>query len=288
MQAVVSGAIDALRSVNPWYVAAALALYILSLLAAALRSRRILAALGHRVRFVDALLAYLAGIFVNNITPASRLGGEACRVAALGLRSGVPIQAATVSAVYDRLSEIPPIAVLVVCAVPALVATGVRIGDRLGALAIGAGVVVAGYIAYRRFVHDRTWWRSWRARIAAGALDRNTAALAVGCSTFVWVQDVARLMTVAASIGVALTIPQAAMLGTLAIVGGLVPTIGGLGAIEGGLVAGLVLFGVRADSAAAVTAVERAISYIFATGAGAASFALIGGRTLWTAVRSRS
>jgi hypothetical protein len=288
MQAVVSGAIEALRSVNPRYVAAALALYILSLVAASARWRLILGALGHRVRLVDALLAYLAGIFVNNITPASRLGGEACRIAAISLRSGVPVAAAAVAAVYDRLCELPPIVALVVCAVPALVSAGVRVGDRLIAVAIAAGVAVAVYVAYRRLLHDRAWWKTWRERIAAGALDRRTVAAAVGCSTFVWVQDVARIMTVAAAFGVGLTIPQAALLGTLAIVGGLVPTVGGLGAIEGGLVGGLLLFGVRADLAAAITAVERAISYVFATGAGASAFALIGGRSLWNAVRSRS
>jgi uncharacterized protein (TIRG00374 family) len=107
MRAVVYGAIDALRSVDPWYVAAALALYVLGVSAAGLRWRLILAALGHRVPVADALLTYLAGVFVNNVTPASRLGGEACRIAAIGLRSRVPVPAATVSAVYDRLSEVP-------------------------------------------------------------------------------------------------------------------------------------------------------------------------------------
>lgn len=288
MLAVASGAVDALRSVEPWYVAAALALYVLGVFAASIRWRLILAALGHRVRVVDALLAYLAGIFANNVTPASRLGGEACRIAAIGLRGRVPMSAATVSAVYDRLSEVPPVAALVLCGVPALRFVGVGVRDRLLAMLIAAGLAAAGYVAYRRFLHERTWWKTWRGRASAGALDRGTAALAVGCSGVVWVQDVVRLMTVAAAFGVTLTVSQAAVLAVLTIIGGLVPTIGGLGAIEGGLVAGLMLFGIGGKTAAAITAVERAISYVFSTSAGAAAFALIGGRTLWDAVRSRS
>jgi uncharacterized membrane protein YbhN (UPF0104 family) len=286
MRAVVYGAIDALRSVDPWYVAAALALYVLGVSAAGLRWRLILAALGHRVPVADALLTYLAGIFVNNVTPASRLGGEACRIAAIGLRSRVPAAAATVSAVYDRLSEVPPVAGLMLCSIPALISVGVQVHDPLLAMPIAAGVAAVGYLAYRRFLHERTWWKSWRERVSAGALDRGTAALAVGWSSIVWVQDVIRLMTVAAAFGVTLTVSQACVLAVLTIVGGVVPTVGGLGAIEGGLVAGLMLFGVSAHTAAAITAVERTISYVFATSAGAAAFVLIGGRTLWNAVRS--
>jgi hypothetical protein len=288
MHTIVSGAIRALRSVDARYVAAALALYVVSLVLAASRTRVVLGALGHRVRLTDALLAYLAGIFVNNVTPASRLGGEAARVAAIGLRSGVPATAATVSVVYERLSELAPVIVLAGCGVLALVSAGVHVGHRLVIASLAAGGLIAGYIAYRRLLRDRSWWQAWRARLAAGMLDPATAALAVGCSSAIWIQDVVRLMTVAAAFGVTLTVPQAAMLATLTIVGGLVPTVGGLGAIEGGLVGGLLLFGVRADTAAAITALERAISYVFATGAGASAFALIGGRTLWNAVRSRS
>jgi len=45
------------------------------------------------------------------------------------------------------------------------------------------------------------------------------------------------------------------------VLGGFVPTVGGLGAVEGALVATLVLFGVPLDTAIAMTTVERGISY---------------------------
>jgi uncharacterized membrane protein YbhN (UPF0104 family) len=283
-----SSVIDALRSIDLWYAAAALALYVLGVFAATARWRLILAGLGQRVPLPDAFLAYLAGVFVNNVTPASRLGGEACRIAAIGLRNRVPVSPATVSAVYDRLAELPPVAALVLCGVPALASAGVRVRDPLAAILIAAGVGGGGYVAARHLLRQTKRWKALRELVAGSRVDRGTAALAVACATVVWAQDVVRLMTVAAAFGVTLTVSQASVLAVLTIVGGLVPTIGGLGAIEGGLVGGLVLFGVATETAAAITAVERAISYVFATGAGAAAFALVGGRTLWSTVRSRS
>jgi uncharacterized membrane protein YbhN (UPF0104 family) len=68
--------------------------------------------------------------------------------------------------------------------------------------------------------------------------------------------------------------------------GALVPTLGGLGAVEGGLVAGLAAFGVDLPTAAAITAIERAISYGFSTGAGLIVIALLGGRSLWPGRRT--
>jgi uncharacterized membrane protein YbhN (UPF0104 family) len=283
----VSSVIDALRSVDPRYVAAALALYVLGVLVAAARWRLILAALGHRLPLSDVLLAYLAGIFVNNVTPASRLGGEACRIAAVGLHNRVPVAPATASSVYDRLAELPPVAALVLCGVPALASAGVRVRDPLVAILIAAGVGVGGYVAVRHLLRQTKRWKALRELVAGSRVDRGTAASAVACATVVWAQDVVRLMTVAAAFRVTLTVSQASVLAVLTIVGGLVPTVGGLGAIEGGLVGGLVLFGVAADTAAAITAIERSISYVFATGAGAVAFALVGGRTLWSSVRSR-
>ena len=70
-------------------------------------------------------------------------------------------------------------------------------------------------------------------------------------------------------------------------VGGLVPSLAGLGPVEGGLVAGLMAFGVDLPTAAAVTALERAISYGFSTSTGALVIAMLGGRSLWSTVRGR-
>ena len=48
---------------------------------------------------------------------------------------------------------------------------------------------------------------------------------------------------------------------------------------------GLVAFGVRPADAAAITAIERAISYGLASVAGAGALSALGGRALWRAAR---
>ena len=58
------------------------------------------------------------------------------------------------------------------------------------------------------------------------------------------------------------------------------PTIGSVGAIEGSLVAGLMMCGATADTAVAITLVERAISYGLSTALGAVSLTVIGGRAV--------
>ena len=80
---------------------------------------------------------------------------------------------------------------------------------------------------------------------------------------------------------------QAIPLSMVVLVGGLFPTIGGLGAVEGGLTAALCLFGARLEQALAVTALERGISYVLATAAGGALLAALGGGSLWKAARGR-
>jgi uncharacterized membrane protein YbhN (UPF0104 family) len=86
---------------------------------------------------------------------------------------------------------------------------------------------------------------------------------------------------------VPLSIQQAAAVTVMGIAGGFVPTVGSIGAIDGSLVTGLILCGATAESAVAITIVERAISYGLSTAAGAAALAWLGGRGLLQAVSER-
>jgi uncharacterized protein (TIRG00374 family) len=112
-------------------------------------------------------------------------------------------------------------------------------------------------------------------------------AAGVGYSSLLWLQDYLRLTSALFAFGVVLSPTQVATLSILAMLGGLVPSIAGLGPVEGGLVAGLLAFGVDLPTAAAVTALERVISYGFSTAAGAVVIALLGGGSVWKAVRGR-
>jgi uncharacterized protein (TIRG00374 family) len=127
----------------------------------------------------------------------------------------------------------------------------------------------------------------WR-RLTRLEVDPLALALSVGLSAVVWAMDVARLAVIAAAFGAPIGVLQAATLSAITIVAGWVPTVGGLGAIEGGLIAGLIAFGVKPADAGAITIVERAISYGLSSVAGAAALSALGGRQLWRALRLRA
>jgi uncharacterized membrane protein YbhN (UPF0104 family) len=126
----------------------------------------------------------------------------------------------------------------------------------------------------------------WRDKLALDTVSARAFCTGVGFSSLLWLQDFLRLKCAALAFGVALSPTQTAALSILAMLGGLAPTLGGLGAVEGGLVSGLMAFGVDFPTAAAVTALERVISFGLSTCGGLTVIALVGGRSLWSGLRT--
>ncbi len=282
------------------YVAAGLTLYGVSVALAAVRWRAILRGLDQRLPLGRLVLANMASSFVNNVTPASRLGGEACRIVAL-VRMRVGAAVGTASVVYERLSEVPSVAIIgaigVIVIAPSaarlgsIVSVGRSAGPRAAALA-AAGVVAIGIAAWtiRRAAAGRAALVAsrWREIAASIRVAPSMLTAAIVLSALLWLLDVARLRVVAAAVGAPIGLAQAAALSAVSIVAGWVPTIGGLGAVEAGLLGGLMAFGVAPAEAAAMTAIERGISYGLATVAGAGALAWLGGGTMWRAVREQA
>ena len=281
----VANSLHRLSTAEPRYVLAALTLYIVSLFIVGARWRGFLRAVGGNVGVTRATLATLGGIAAGNLTPG-RVGGEASRIALVRLGGTATWRQATVAAVWDRLSELPPVLVLSLMALigvrhvvsgwrAAWIVVGIVVGLILGGLAIGrlrtSGISV----------------KEWRERLTFDRVRWQVFAVGVGYSSLLWFQDVLRLTCATRALGVSLSPTRIATLSMLAMLGGLVPSLAGLGPVEGGLLAGLMAFGVDLQTAAAVTAIERAISYGFSTAAGALVIALMGGRSLWGVVRGR-
>jgi uncharacterized protein (TIRG00374 family) len=153
-------------------------------------------------------------------------------------------------------------------------------------IALAAALGLAA-LTLRRSVRSTSSIGDWRERIAAHRVSAALFAAGVGYSSLLWLQDYFRLTCATLAFGVVLAPTQVATLSIVAMLGGVVPAVAGLGPVEGGLVAGLLAFGVDLPTAAAVTALERAISYGFSTSAGAAVIALMGGRSMWSRLRSR-
>jgi len=95
------------------FVALALAVYIISVPLVALRWRTVLRGVTGRLAPIGSLvLATLASGFVNNMTPAARLGGEACRVITLVRLRLATMRQAAAAAAYERLMGVPAVAVI--------------------------------------------------------------------------------------------------------------------------------------------------------------------------------
>lgn len=277
---------EAVARADFMFVALALGVYAVSVPIMALRWRIVLAGVtGRRTPLRSLMLATLASSFVNNVTPSSRVGGEACRVIALVRLRLATASRATVAIAYERLSEAP--AVVAIALVTLLVAGRISLrgtGWLTALVAFGAGAVAVALL--RPFVIQiwrglRERWQ-WRESLTIAPSTLVSAAM---ISAVIWMLDVVRLRLAVAAFHAPIGLPQAATLAAITIVAGFVPTVGGLGSIEGGLIAGLVAFGVPPADAVGITAVERTISYGVATVAGLGALSLLGGWSLWNAVR---
>lgn len=271
--------------------------YAMSIPAVAMRWRAVLRGVtGRRLPLGPLMLASLASSFVNNVTAGP--AGDACRIITLVRLRFATASRATAAAVYERLSELPAIALMLMtaCAVfGRLPLARVRWSGFFGGPSprtfvsfSGVVLIVVSALAWtgRRWVVRA--WRAWRERggMESVSITRGALSASASWSVLVWTLDILRLWSVARIFGAPLGLAQSTALATVGLVGGWAPTVGGLGVTEGGLIAGLLAFGVPSSTAIAVTAVERGISYGLATVAGAGALAALGGRELWAAARA--
>lgn len=261
------------------WVAAALALYCVAWLASSGRWRLIVGALGGRLGWFSASLATIAGVAVNNLTPTGRLGGEACRIAITRLKGELSLSRGALATVCDRCTDVPLILLIFLVALPALPTLA---GGYARAALIALGLIGLALLVFGRSIRRlaRTWVTGWQRE--GVRIGWSTVAAGMGFSTLVWIEDIFRLMAVGRAFDVPLSLSQGAALVVVGVLGGFVPTVGGLGAVEGALVGTLVLFGTPLETAIAITTLERVISFGFSTCLGGMVVALLGGRRLWS------
>jgi len=278
------GVAGALADAHLGLVTLAVALHVVGLIITGERWRVVIAGLGSRLSLYQTTLINLAGIFVRNATPTTGLGGDASRIALLRAH-GVPLPQATASFAYVRLAEVPPLALLVLLTTPVVAQLASRsvTAVTVTALLLAVAAAIAWAARERLREHLRSLW----ARTAHLRVDRGALGSAVFYATLAQVETNARQIVVAAAFGLPLSIQQSATITAMTIVGGFVPTIGSIGAIDGSMVAGLMLCGANAETAVAITIVGRAISYGLSTAAGALALALLGGRRVLRAVAAR-
>ncbi len=253
----------------------AVIIYIASTLLWALRWYLALKRLGSRVTFLNVYTAIMGGILFNNITPSLKFGGEGFRAGWLRATEDVPVERSFITIIYERVTEIPGIATVFIVAL-------FSSAGRLSALAASLPVMVG--LAYmpvmirdkvssvkRRLGGDvRSLLRDWSLTLAASSI-----------GIAIWLQDIARFYLIASSLGVHLSLGNAAVLSLGYLLFGMGPTPGGIGFVEGGLVSILAAMGVSLNKAGLIVLGERLISTVLASLLGVILVLLKGGIKLF-------
>jgi uncharacterized protein (TIRG00374 family) len=297
---------NALRSANLPLVAAAIAVYFLSIGLWAFRWQTALSFIHCRVKFLVRYLILCATIFLNNITPGARIGGDPFgRFYMLHKLENTSYSLAMASLIGDR--ALTPLIVV------SLMMAGLLL--RFGKGSLQLTVILATVWAVAAFVtvfFPRVFFRK---RIAAkgiggivsrilgrfGRLAKVDGTLAqiesfysdsyatldnwkkislIGSLTLLLgALDVFRIYVIFLALGYQPPLSVLLIASSLPTIVGLIPFLpGGLVIVEGSLISVFTALGVPLNLALAATVLERGISFVLATIVGGAVFSYLGVR----------
>ncbi|WP_297513680.1 lysylphosphatidylglycerol synthase transmembrane domain-containing protein [Thermococcus sp.] len=280
--------IQEVRCASLHYFLPAIATYYVSVLLFALRWKYVLKGTGVDVPLAELFKANLAGLFVNNITPMSRGGGELLRMAWISKLQGVPMRISAVSVVYERILESIPVMVMV--------ALGFLYFTTSEAFALAPLVVglVLVWLKWEKFIELTL--RLFRVNLSEEERERivtlrkrgDVNLVGIGISSLVWVLDVLRLKLITLAIGLNVSLPVLVLASVINLILGIAAfTPGGIGVVEGGLVGTLTYLGFPPATAVSTVLLERFISYVLGSISGLLVLFTSGGREVWRALKSR-
>jgi uncharacterized membrane protein YbhN (UPF0104 family) len=254
------------------YYLLAIVIYLLSTIAWAFRWWFILKRLGSPSSIKDVYIAIMGGILVNNISPSLKMGGEGFRAAWLWIKHKVPIDRSLLTIFYERLTEVPG----VVMVIGIVISGGVFDNFRTSlAWSIGMGIGLGFFDSAKGLISDM------RKRLKTDSKnllkDKVLTLTASSIAILIWLQDIFRFYLIGLSVGIHLTLPEAALLSVGYLILGLAPTPAGIGFVEGGLTSILVGLGYPLNKAGLLVLGERLVSSVISSGIGFTLVTLSGG-----------
>jgi len=276
------------RGVPLYYLLIAAALYYLSVFIYAIRWKLVLGGVGRDASLIELIKALMAGLFVNNVTPTSRSGGELLRAAWISYRARVPLGVSTVTVLYERLLEVIPFFFMMLLGVLYF------IPSKLPLIAVLLVVSVLVWLKWDLIV--KLTLRLLKAELDPGELEKLSSLQksrfvtlgGVSLSSVVWVLDVLRLKVITLAFGLSIGWRIIIAISVVNLILGVIAiTPGGLGIVEGGLVGAMTHMGIPQVFAVLVTLLERFISYVLGTITGFGVMLLSGGFEIWRALKSR-
>ncbi|WP_297534369.1 lysylphosphatidylglycerol synthase transmembrane domain-containing protein [Thermococcus sp.] len=285
-----------------YYLLLAAVMEILGLLAWGMRWRVLIESLNMKAPFGKILRALLAGIFVNNVTPGARGGGEPVRMYFLAKEIERPYGRVFATVMMDRILDTVPIVIMLafstvyVYSLGSLSLTLILIGlDVVFAVITGiaVGILLSEkktkgllywiYRLFERFMPKKA--EKYRDKfVKAVEVDvprfqsdfrflmghKKTFLLALIYSSASWFFTVLRTYCVFGAIEYPVKVIDVMVVQMVGIVVGMLSVIpGGTGLIEAVNSAVYVLLGINKEVAVTATLLDRLISYWIPTGVGA-------------------
>jgi uncharacterized protein (TIRG00374 family) len=280
----------------------AIAVYLFSVVLASLSWNAILKIFANPVSVIHLIPVWMASIFVNNVTPMSKAGGEVIRVYGLSKKFGLSYTVAVLSVALNKLTEAAPVGLMAIIGAFVLVQHRV-ISWRQFAFISLIVCLIAGIITWiicQKLHRSNLWskllryFRHKEQQISGNKFtsekiiwSNKTAFIEslLFASAF-WTMGLMRLKVLAYALDIELSFSVAAAATVWYIAVGLLAfTPGGIGIVESGLAAGLVLLGLPPSQAFALIVLDRAISYLFSTVIGAVCLFVLGGKQFCEAKR---
>ena len=271
------------------YLALAFVTYYVSVVIYGVRWKLVLKGVGRDAPLGELVKATLASIFMNNVTPLSRSGGEILRMAWVSKKANIPTGVSAVSIVYERILETIPVFALFLVGMSYFSSE-----EPLPLVVLGIAGIALIWIKWDSFV--RLSLRLFRTQVTEEEMEKiaslrgmhNLNLAAITLSSSIWLLDVVRLKLIALAFGLNLPWSLMAVISIANLLLGLVAfTPGGIGIIEGGLIGTLTYFGVPTALALSITLLERFVSYVASSLVGLAVLLTSGGVEIWKALKSQ-
>jgi uncharacterized protein (TIRG00374 family) len=295
---------QAIKSANHLLIALAIAIYFLSVGVWATRWQAALSFINCRISFDVRYLMLCATIFLNNITPGVRVGGDPFgRAYMMHKLENTSYSSSMASIIGDHALD-PLVGVSFLMA-------GLLLQFGKGSLQLSLILIAAWALAAfvtvfipRLFFKKRIavkgvssitnrvlgWFgKRGNAQETMGGIedfysdsyatvDKWKKVLSIGSLTLLlWALDVFRLYTIFLALGYHPKLAMLLIASSVPVIVGLIPLLpGGLVLVEGSLISVLALFGVPLNLAMAATVIERGISFVLSTIVGAVIFSYLG------------
>jgi uncharacterized protein (TIRG00374 family) len=266
--------VELILSANVGLLVLAFVVYYATFPIRAFRWRHILAKVGTRVRFVDALEILYISWFVNCLVPAKL--GDLYRAYLLKADNGASASKTVGTIFIERIADIIVIFVMALAAgywsfrgrsMPGVDVIFI-LGFVLAVILIGSVVVLRFYGQHvTRFLPMRfaeLWQRFHEG--STGALTRSALPVIGVTTVFIWLLEGARLYFVIHALGIPgvnLGISASVFVALVAALLTAMPlTPAGVGFVEAGIAGALLIYGVSPEHAAAIALTDRAISIL--------------------------